>query len=207
MANRRETLFDLIRHGEPEGGPRYRGHVDDPLSELGWQQMRAAIQEQEPWDAILTSPLSRCQAFAEAVADERGLPLYVEPDFKELSFGDWEGRTGAEIQDEDGERLRRFWQNPLQYPPPNGESLRAFNERIQRGWEHWREELAEQHVLLVCHGGVIRMITGAAMGIPLTHSLGVMMVPYACRTRIRLDRAGDEWMSALVSHGVPGSAP
>ena len=34
-----DTVIDLIRHGEPVGGRRYRGHIDDPLSERGWQQM------------------------------------------------------------------------------------------------------------------------------------------------------------------------
>jgi alpha-ribazole phosphatase len=37
------TIFDVIRHGEPEGGPMYRGSKDDPLSPVGWQQMRSAI--------------------------------------------------------------------------------------------------------------------------------------------------------------------
>ena len=44
-----ETIIDLIRHGEPEGGRAFRGHsIDDPLSEKGWQQM---------WDVLAKSPL------------------------------------------------------------------------------------------------------------------------------------------------------
>ena len=39
-----DTIIDLIRHGQPQGGSVYRGHgVDDPLSELGWQQMWKAV--------------------------------------------------------------------------------------------------------------------------------------------------------------------
>ncbi len=38
------TKIDIIRHGEPIGGPRFRGHgVDDPLSEKGWEQMWNAV--------------------------------------------------------------------------------------------------------------------------------------------------------------------
>ena len=37
------TLIDMIRHGEPVGGRRYRGQIDDPLSEKGWRQMWAAV--------------------------------------------------------------------------------------------------------------------------------------------------------------------
>ena len=57
------TVFDLIRHGEPEGGPMYRGSKDDPLSEAGWRQMRGAITEADSWDAIVTSPMSTLRAF------------------------------------------------------------------------------------------------------------------------------------------------
>ena len=44
------TLIDLIRHGEPEGGPMFRGQTDHPLSATGWQQMRGAIGDGEHWD-------------------------------------------------------------------------------------------------------------------------------------------------------------
>ena len=39
----RETTIDLLRHGEPLGGGRYRGQMDDALSEKGWQQMWQAV--------------------------------------------------------------------------------------------------------------------------------------------------------------------
>ena len=54
------TLIDIIRHGEPVGGKRYRGQIDDPLSEKGWQQMRDAVAGHNPWDVIISSPLARC---------------------------------------------------------------------------------------------------------------------------------------------------
>ena len=63
------TLIDLVRHGEPVGGIRYRGQMDDPLSHTGWQEMRKAIGRETPWDAIISSPLLRCRAFAEDSSD------------------------------------------------------------------------------------------------------------------------------------------
>ncbi|HHO59588.1 MAG TPA: histidine phosphatase family protein, partial [Thiotrichales bacterium] len=59
------TCIDVIRHGEPEGGRRYRGHsVDDPLTEKGWLQMRSAVPENPPWQHIISSPLVRCLDFS-----------------------------------------------------------------------------------------------------------------------------------------------
>ena len=64
----KETVIDLIRHGEPIGGRRYRGHgVDDPLSEKGWSQMWQAVGNYNAWHHIITSPLQRCQQFPPAI--------------------------------------------------------------------------------------------------------------------------------------------
>jgi len=43
MSRKPITTLDLMRHGEPVGGRRYRGQMDDPLSEKGWAQMRNAV--------------------------------------------------------------------------------------------------------------------------------------------------------------------
>jgi len=58
------TTVDLIRHGEPEGGVKLRGWLDDPLSAAGWQQMRAAIAGNNAWQQIVTSPMLRCRELA-----------------------------------------------------------------------------------------------------------------------------------------------
>lgn len=81
------TLIDMLRHGEPVGGRRYRGQTDDPLSDKGWRQMRAATAETRPWTAIVSSPLLRCRAFAEELAGQTGLPLAVDDRLKEVGFG------------------------------------------------------------------------------------------------------------------------
>ncbi len=53
----RPTLVDLMRHGEPVGGVRFRGNVtDDPLSNLGWSQMWDAVGDHHPWDQLISSP-------------------------------------------------------------------------------------------------------------------------------------------------------
>ncbi len=200
-SNRNGTWFDLIRHGEPEGGPRYRGTQDDPLSELGWSQMRAAIHSGEQWDCILTSPMKRCQPFAAEVAKARGLDLIESPGLAEMSFGDWEGLTAADIQQRTPGQLEAFWSDPVANPPPRGEALDAFYARVAGTLAYWRDELEGQRVLVVCHGGVIRMVLADVMGTPLIRAMGAAMVPYACRSRVRMDRMGEQWLSCLVAHG------
>lgn len=195
------VVFDLMRHGEPEGGKRYRGTLDDPLSGPGWRQMQAAVGEHEQWNAVLTSPMTRCHAFAQHLARERGLALHVEPQLSEVSFGEWEGLTAAEIRQRTPGVLEAFWNNPVEHPPPGGEPLPDFHRRVTEALHHWRETLEGDRVLVVCHGGVIRMALAEVLATPPEKAMGALMVPYACRTRIRMDRMGERWLSCLVAHG------
>ena len=196
------TWFDLLRHGEPDGGPRYRGHRDDRLSDLGWEQMGAALRDDDHWDHILTSPLARCRAFAEALAAERGLSCTVEPGFKEISFGAWEGLTPEQVEERFGDSQARFWRDAERHSPDGGESIQAFHERVGAAWRHWHKELAGQRVLLVCHGGVIRMILAEVLETPLEAAFRTVAVPYANRSRIRLDDSPHGRLASLLSHGI-----
>lgn len=195
------TIIDLIRHGEPQGGPKFRGSQDDPLSDLGWQQMRAAVHDNDQWDVIVTSPLLRCVEFATEVATARNLPLHVEERLREVNFGAWEGKTTAEVVAEEGEKLSRFWEDPVANTPPGAETITDFNQRVVEGWQHWRDTLAGQRALVVCHGGVIRMILADVMGIPLQKSFAGVAVPFACRSRIRVDQSDFGTLTSLHSHG------
>ena len=67
--------IDLLRHGQPDGGDRFRGVRDDPLSETGWQQMRTSVNEMASWDVVVTSPLRRCADFAAELCERHGITL------------------------------------------------------------------------------------------------------------------------------------
>ncbi|MBB5321054.1 histidine phosphatase family protein [Marinobacter oulmenensis] len=194
------TVLDLIRHGEPQGGPMFRGRKDDPLSEDGWNQMHAAITSQDQWHAIVTSPLLRCREFAGQLSERLGLPIHVEQELQEIRFGEWEGLTSEQVHDRYGEHLSRFWQDPVHFTPPGGEPMAQFHERVARAFRRWQEQLAGQRVLVVCHGGVIRMILADVLGIPLERSFAGFAVPYACRSRIQVDQSEFRVFRSLISH-------
>ena len=100
--------IDLLRHGEPVGGRRYRGLIDDPLSDKGWAEMRAAVQGRDEWDAIVHSPLSRCADFAAELSTDLGIPKISDDRLVEIGFGVWEGLTGDEVRAADPDALMRF---------------------------------------------------------------------------------------------------
>ncbi|MDH5785753.1 MAG: alpha-ribazole phosphatase family protein [Chromatiales bacterium] len=161
------TIIDIIRHGEPEGGSKYRGQVDDPLSERGWAQVRAAVAGRDGWQQIVTSDLSRCAAFAEEVGQRLAIPVERTDQFREIGFGDWEGMTAREIMAQDEAALAAFWQDPLNNTPPNAEPLADFYRRIESAWEGILDNHAGKHILLVGHAGMMRVLLLKALGMGL----------------------------------------
>ncbi len=155
------TLVDFLRHGEPVGGRRYRGNgVDDPLSERGWQQMWSAVEERIPWQRIVSSPLRRCRAFAEALAGRHGLPVEVDSRFREVGFGDWEGLSPDQILATDPASYAAFHADPVHKRPAGAEPLQDFGERVARALQDLLEVRAGEHLLVVAHAGVIRAVLG-----------------------------------------------
>ena len=197
------TTIDLLRHGEPVGGRKYRGQTDDPLSEKGWQQMRAAVGEHKPWQHIVSSPLSRCLAFATELAQQHDLPLSVDARFMEVQFGVWEGKTAEQLRAADPDVIERFKRDPINQRPAGAEPLADFFARVRAGWNDLLTEQANKHVLVVCHAGVIRMVLAHALNLPLASTYRID-VPSAGFTRIQVRGAGEQTQHLLLfHHGKP----
>jgi alpha-ribazole phosphatase/probable phosphoglycerate mutase len=194
------TTVDLLRHGEPEGGQKFRGAVDDPLSQRGWEQMRAVVGDYHDWHAIVSSPLIRCAAFAHELAERLNRPLEIVPEFIELSFGVWEGRSVAEVHAADPLALGRFWRDPVAYPIPNGEPVADFDRRVGQAWDALLERYWGRHVLLITHGGTIRMVLRRLLDMPVRR-IWRIEVPFAAISRIRLHRDPDSEPHLVFHNG------
>lgn len=174
------TRIDVIRHGEPEGGRRYRGYgIDDPLTEKGWQQMWNAMPEHPGWDLIISSPLARCLDFSNALAKKSGIPNIVNDQMKEIGFGVWEGLTPEEIIAADSEALNRFYQDPIHNRPEGAEPLETFSNRVWAAYEKIAAEHSGKHILIVAHAGVIRAITANVLEMPLDDVYSRLKIEYA----------------------------
>jgi len=189
------TVVDLIRHGEPVGGNRYRGHgVDDPLSERGWAQMWDAIGDTHPWDRIVSSPLQRCSLFAEALAERANIPCAIDARFREVGFGNWEGRTAEEVEVADPEGFRAFYEDPVRNRPQGAEPLNDFLARISAAYEETRRSHAGCRILIVAHAGVIRAVTTSVLDAPVEaiyrqriDNAGMVRVRHAALGRVVLE--------------------
>lgn len=164
------TTIDFIRHGEPVGGHRYRGHgIDDPLSEKGWQQMWQALEKPENWTRIVSSPMLRCSEFAFALGQRMGLPVDLITDLREVGFGTWEGRSSTEILQQDAKEYEDFYQDPVHNRPPGAEDLQHFGQRISSVYRQLLADYADEHILVVAHAGVIRAALGYVLQTTAAH--------------------------------------
>lgn len=182
-------LIELLRHGETALAGTLRGSLDDDLTAEGWQQMQLACQEPGPWTRIVSSPLRRCALFAQDLGEQLGLPVSLDPGLRELHFGDWEGLTPAELMPEYADLLAAFWRDPYQCNAPGGEAMAAFEQRVLASIDKLAAEQADEHLLLITHGGVMRLLIARARGLPRADLLQVE-VALAQRVLLRRDLAG-----------------
>ena len=165
--------LDLLRHGDTELGGGLRGSLDDALTANGWTQMRAAVVDGGPWDRIVSSPLQRCARFAAELGEQLNLSVHLDKDLQELHFGAWEGQSAAALMETDAEALGLFWADPYGFTPPQGEPVSAFSARVLAAVARLQAAYAGERILLVSHGGVMRLLLAQARGLPREQLLNV----------------------------------
>ena len=181
----------LMRHGEPEGGQRWRGSTDYPLNDDGWQQMRTSFARLDmPFAKIYSSPLSRCRAFAEEIGAMHGIETQIDEDLREYEFGSWENRLSEELWQEQPEQVLAFWRDPWHHPPPGGEEPAAYQKRVGRAWQRLQRQEGKK-IMVVSHGGTIRMLLCHALGLDYDR-LWIFDVRYASVARLRVEFYPDE---------------
>lgn len=180
------TIVDLIRHGQPQGGSLYRGHtIDDPLSELGWQQMWDAVGEHKKWQHIVSSPMLRCKAFSQSLAEKLNISMTFEDNLKEVGFGCWEGLTREQVKQKNVTEYNRFYADPVNNRAEGFENLNFFIQRVISTYNNIIKEFSGQHILIVAHAGVIRAV--------LAH---IIEAPASGLYKIKIENAGISQVNA-----------
>lgn len=160
------TRFILLRHGQTamSAAKQYSGRANPELTELGKKQALAAAQALADThiDAVVCSPLRRCQQTAAAVVEGRDLRVETVEDLIEVDFGRWEGKTFAEADAADPE-LHARWLKDTSVACPGGESLRAVHRRVSAARRELQQRYAEQTVLVVSHVNPIKSFVRQAL--------------------------------------------
>ncbi|HZC05998.1 MAG TPA: histidine phosphatase family protein [Ktedonobacterales bacterium] len=162
----------VARHGATQHNldARFTGQFDAPLSTLGELQADVLAQRlaSQRFDAIISSDLRRARDTAERIASGAGLPVTLDPALREISIGEWEGRSVSDVRREHGELLDRIETDPLgETAYPQGESWAQFSARVVGALMRWRARYPSGTLLWVAHGGVISALFLNALGLSM----------------------------------------
>jgi broad specificity phosphatase PhoE len=184
-----------VRHGRTawNAGKRFQGHTDIPLDDEGRAQATALglLLGEERIDAAVTSDLVRARETVRLVLGTRPLTPRVDPDWREMRFGDWEGLTWDEIVAANPHLAGEAGTSPRTYTPGGGESFDELCVRIERAVERLAAEVPDEATVLVAtHAGPLHALLRVLIGEAEYAALQVRFVP-ASLTRFR--REGGVW--------------
>ena len=152
-------LVYLFRHGQTAGNAegRYLGATDEPLCELGIETAQAAGSDPTVTE-ILVSPLQRARMTAAILfpnAEQR-----VCCGFREMDFGDFEGRSYKDMENDPD---YRYWVEVTRCmgPCPHGDATVVFQHRVCAHFLREvkkAQEAGQERLYILAHGGVIMSI-------------------------------------------------
>ena len=149
----------LFRHGITEENRRqaYIGWTDAPICEDARELLASKGFQPSPYEWLVASDLKRCLQTAKALFPDQA--PYAMPEFREMNFGLWEGKTYAELA---GDAQYEKWLNSYCVTDiPEGENSQKFDARIETGWQRVFETVLKKNVnsvAIVTHGGVMRYL-------------------------------------------------
>ncbi|MCS7089350.1 MAG: histidine phosphatase family protein [Verrucomicrobiota bacterium] len=184
------TRLYFIRHAEVATPFQrvFAGRLDIPLSDHGHQQARSMtswLTRLSP-HAVYASPMLRVQQTLQPWL-QRGAPKPVLcSELREVDFGDWTGVSWDEVEPRFGQNpwhwLRLLEQNAI----PRAEPFEAFRQRVGSCLHRILAEQVGRSVVILGHGGVIRMALADLCQWPLA-ATAALAIDYASVTRVRVD--------------------
>jgi len=147
------TTWWWIRHG-PTHAKGLIGWTDLP-ADLSDTAALSWLEAQLPQTGlVVSSDLARAISTADAIQGARKRLPHTAM-LREIHFGDWEGKTTAELSKTDPQRARAYWTDPGETHPPNGESWDAAGARVARFVQQINRQHKGAHIIAVAHFGVI----------------------------------------------------
>ena len=165
------TRILAIRHGETAWNKdtRIQGHLDIALNDTGlWQaQCAADALRDETIAAVYASDLTRARQTAEAIAAVQSQAVVTHPGLRERSFGEFEGKTWAELEAGWPDAALAWRKRVPEFAPAGGENLLQLYERVVGTLSLLAERHIGEQIVVVAHGGVMDVLYRAATKVDL----------------------------------------
>ena len=170
-------LLHLLRHGAPETPGLLMGRTDGLPTLAG---IAACVAQTIDLDvtAVVASDLLRASAAATAIGERLQRPVTIDPRWREMDFGDWDGLAPGAL---DPAAAARFWDDPEANPPPGGERWSALIARVAPALD----DIGQAGTLVVTHGGAMRATLAHLCGFGQAQ-LWAFDLPYAALLTLRV---------------------
>lgn len=189
------TRLHLVRHG-PTHAKSMVGWSDLP-ADLSDTAAIARLSAHLPKTAtVISSDLLRATATADAIQGTRSR-LPHDPRLRELNFGDWELRRFQQIEAEDPDRIRAFWETPGTPRAPGGESWNDLRARADAAIDALIAGHTGENLIIVAHFGLILTQVQRALGIDAETAFG-HRIDNLSVTEIHCAAPG--WNAARINH-------
>ena len=178
----------LLRHGQIEGAPALYGRSDPPLTADALHAYAPLLQAPAgPWQRVLCSPRTRSRQVGSLLTEHFDIPLDIWPELAEMDFGQWDGVPYADLVTQ-WPHLERFWADPVANPLPGAEPLADFHRRVLQAWEQMLQINRAESLLVVTHGGVIRMLLAHLLHADWQRGefYQCLTIPYASMTQLEV---------------------
>jgi alpha-ribazole phosphatase len=161
----------LVRHGATEltTNMRFQGQINTELNAEGYKQVEKLRDRltTEKIDQIYCSDLKRAMATAEVINSRHKADITACPELREISYGEVEGMAYDDIRrlHPDVADCCVNWSTQLKFP--GGESFSEFTKRVNQFTEELNKHTPEQNILIVAHGGTLRVVLCQLLGLEL----------------------------------------
>ncbi|WP_373087222.1 histidine phosphatase family protein [Sneathiella sp.] len=191
----------LIRHA-PVLSPTICGQSDLAADMSDRARLQALASLLPDGAEVFSSDLLRCRETAREIFSHRDghadTPTLLAS-LREQDFGDWEGRSHADVEREDPAGYRAFWENPAENRPAGGESFSQLVARVHPQIDALWQAATADNIIIVAHAGTIRAIVGLALGLTVDKMLALSVAPLSL-TSLSSYRKGDDAGSWQVNY-------
>lgn len=151
----------VIRHGETEWNTqkRMQGRLDSDLTDKGVNDALLLGERLKETDfkRVISSPSKRAMETANRVIGKRSISIETDERLMEIDLGHWQGKTESEIKGLFPTQFNCYWNQPVMYENPEGESFLDVKNRVADLLNNL-EGIPSGNVLIVTHGIVIKIL-------------------------------------------------
>lgn len=165
-------FIHLFRHGETDWNAerRVQGQSESRLNDLGIKQAQDLGQRirDMAFDHLYCSSSLRTRQTAEHAFGSRLSSVNYLDSLREIDLGPWEGKLYAELEAEQPDSFRHFWEEPHLFQVSGAETFSDLQRRAVTTIDEIRTRHAAGHIAIVSHGALIKSLLCHYAGKPIS---------------------------------------